>query len=67
MIFGMALTSVATDLLVMVGFGMVMLLIAIPAFNRAMTRQGSIKYDCLANDAEEAGWLDSTRCSNMTQ
>ena len=38
MIFGVTLTAVATDMLVMVGFGIVMLLIAIPAFNRAMTR-----------------------------
>jgi ABC-2 type transport system permease protein len=38
MIFGVTLSAVATDMLVMVGFGVVMLLIAIPAFNRAMTR-----------------------------
>jgi ABC-2 type transport system permease protein len=38
MIFGVTLTAVATDMFVMVGFGIVMLLIAIPAFNRAMTR-----------------------------
>jgi len=38
MIFGVALTSVGVDLLVMISFGVVMLLIAIPAFNRAMTK-----------------------------
>lgn len=38
MIFGVALTSVGVDLLVMISFGVVMLLIAIPTFNRAMTR-----------------------------
>ena len=38
MIFGVTLSAVATDMFVMVGFGIVMLLIAIPAFNRAMTR-----------------------------
>jgi ABC-2 type transport system permease protein len=38
MIFGVALTSVGVDLLVMIGFGIVMLLIAIPTFNRAMTK-----------------------------
>jgi ABC-2 type transport system permease protein len=38
MIFGVTLSAVATDMLVMVGFGVVMLLIAIPAFTRAMTR-----------------------------
>jgi ABC-2 type transport system permease protein len=38
MIFGVALTTVATDMLVMVSFGIVMLIIAIPAFSRAMTK-----------------------------
>jgi len=38
MIFGVTLSAVATDMFVMVGFGIVMLLIAIPAFNRAMTK-----------------------------
>jgi ABC-2 type transport system permease protein len=38
MIFGVTLTAVATDMFVMVGFGIVMLIIAIPAFNRAMTK-----------------------------
>lgn len=38
MIFGVALTSVGVDMLVMISFGIVMLLIAIPAFNRAMTK-----------------------------
>lgn len=38
MIFGVALTSVGVDMLVMISFGVVMLLIAIPTFNRAMTK-----------------------------
>lgn len=38
MIFGVILSAVATDMLVIVGFGIIMLLIAIPAFNRTMTR-----------------------------
>jgi hypothetical protein len=38
MIFGVTFSAVATDMFVMIGFGIVMLLIAIPAFNRAMTR-----------------------------
>lgn len=38
MIFGVTLSAVATDMLVMISFGIVMLLIAIPAFNRAMTK-----------------------------
>ena len=38
MIFGVALTAVGVDMLVMISFGVVMLLIAIPTFNRAMTR-----------------------------
>jgi len=38
MVFGVSLAAVSTDMLVMVGFGIVMLIIAIPAFNRAMTR-----------------------------
>lgn len=38
MIFGVALTSVGLDMLVMISFGVVMLIIAIPAFNRAMTK-----------------------------
>lgn len=38
MIFGVTLTTVATDLLIMVGFGIVVLIVAIPAFNWAMAR-----------------------------
>jgi len=38
MVFGVSLAAVATDIIVLLGFGIVMLIIAIPAFNRAMTR-----------------------------
>jgi len=38
MIFGVTFSAVAIDMFVMIGFGIGMLLIAIPAFNRAMTR-----------------------------
>jgi len=38
MIFGVALTAVGVDMLVMIGFGIIMLVIAIPAFSRAMSK-----------------------------
>lgn len=38
MIFGVGLTDVATDMAILVAFGTVMLAIAIPAFEKAMTR-----------------------------
>ncbi len=38
MIFGVTLSAVATDMYIMIGFGIAMLILAIPAFNRAMTR-----------------------------
>jgi hypothetical protein len=38
MIFGVTLSAVATGMLLMVGFGVVMLLVATPIFNRAMSR-----------------------------
>ena len=38
MIFGVALIDVATDMVILLAFGTVMLIIAIPAFERAMTR-----------------------------
>jgi ABC-2 type transport system permease protein len=38
MIFGVGLTAVGVDMLVMISFGIVMLAIAIPAFSRAMNR-----------------------------
>jgi ABC-2 type transport system permease protein len=38
MVFGVSLAAVATDIIVLLSFGIVMLIISIPAFNRAMTR-----------------------------
>jgi ABC-2 type transport system permease protein len=38
MIFGVGLTDVATDMAILVAFGTVMLIVAIPAFEKAMTR-----------------------------
>jgi ABC-2 type transport system permease protein len=38
MIFGVGLTDVATDMAILIAFGTVMLIVAIPAFEKAMTR-----------------------------
>jgi ABC-2 type transport system permease protein len=38
MIFGVTLSAVTTDLFIIVGFRILMLLIAIPTFNKAITR-----------------------------
>jgi hypothetical protein len=38
MIFGVNLSAVATGMFLMVGFGVVMLLVAIPICNRAMSK-----------------------------
>lgn len=38
MVLGASVSAISTELMVLIGFGVVMLMIAVPMFNHAMTR-----------------------------